>query len=208
MPRGTAGRRAPAKATKDIIIEAALRTLRDLGYSRTTARAVAREGGFNQALIFYHFGSLKNLLLAALDRTSDARLERYRQAVAEAHSFEDLVGVAMTIYREDLEEGHMTVASEMIAGGVTDPELRPQIVARAHRWVDFVEEAIRPMLERSPFGVVAPPRNMAFALVAFYCGVNIFSRLEEDHAQTDALFEMAARVAPLLSPFFGPAQAQ
>jgi AcrR family transcriptional regulator len=200
-------RRAAASPTKDIIIEAALRTVRDLGYSRTTARAVAREGGFNQALIFYHFGSLKNLLLAALDRTSGARMERYRQAVAQAHSFDDLVGVAITIYREDLEEGHMTVASEMIAGGVADPELRPQIVARAHQWVDFVEEAIRPMLERSPFGAVAPARNMAFALVAFYCGVNIFSRLEEDHAQTDALFEMAARVAPLLSPFFGPTQA-
>ncbi len=43
---------------------------------------------------------------------------------------------------------------------------------------------------------------MAFALVAFYCGVNIFTRLEEDHARTEALFDMAANAAPLLQPFF------
>src|SRR6266481_1905830 len=52
-----------ASATRDRLVEAALATLRTHGFPGTTARAIARAGKLNQALIFYHFGSLDRLLL-------------------------------------------------------------------------------------------------------------------------------------------------
>ena len=58
------------KPTAQTIIESALATLRDEGFAGATSRAIARRGAFNQALIFYHFGSLENLLVAALEQTS------------------------------------------------------------------------------------------------------------------------------------------
>jgi AcrR family transcriptional regulator len=47
------------------IAEAALATLKAHGFAGASARAIAHVGGFNQALIFYHFGSVQNALLGA-----------------------------------------------------------------------------------------------------------------------------------------------
>ena len=192
----------PDGDTRQALIDAALATLRNHGHKGATSRTIARTAGVNQALVFYHFGSVNGLLLAALDQTGEDRLARYRDAVAKASSFEDLLGVAIGIYREDLDEGHMTVVAEMMAAGVSDPELRPEIVKRAARWTTFVEDTITPLMERSPFGAIASARDVAFAVVAFYAGINLFTRLQDDHEQMDRLFETAGRFGPLLAPFF------
>src|SRR6476469_8006284 len=106
------------RATRDQILEATLETVREQGFAGATSRAIARRGGFNQALVFYYFGSLDGLLLAALDLTSERRLQRYREAAAGARSLEQLVGVASALYREDRESGHMTVVSQLVAGSL------------------------------------------------------------------------------------------
>src|SRR5687767_14212759 len=68
------------------MIEAALETLRTHGFKGASARAIARAGGFNSALIFYYFGTLHGLLLAALDHSSEQRMRRYREAAEQAKS--------------------------------------------------------------------------------------------------------------------------
>src|SRR5438477_2368367 len=95
--------------TKAQMLDAALQALKTEGFAGATSRAIARTGGFNQALIFYHFGSLDGLLLAALDKTSAERLERYREAVDKADNAEQLAEVAATVHAEDRDRGHMTV---------------------------------------------------------------------------------------------------
>lgn len=192
-----------AEGTKGRIVEAALRTLREEGFAGCSARAVARAGGFNQALIFYHFGTLKELLLAALDRTAEERMARYGPAVEEARTLEDMVSVATEIYREDLEAGHITVLSEMIAGSLAHPELGPEIVARMEPWIDFAERAIARVLDRSPFAGVIPARTLAFAVVALYLGIDLLSYLDRDRPRAEAMFEAAARLAPVLAPLLG-----
>ena len=68
---------AGLNGTKLQIVEAALETLKARGFAGASARVIAREGGFNQALIFYHFGSVQSLLLAALDLISERRMIEY-----------------------------------------------------------------------------------------------------------------------------------
>src|SRR5215218_10073288 len=124
-------------ATKRQIVEAALETLKRDGFAGATSRAIARRGGFNQALIFYHFGTLDGLLLTALDKTSEERLTRYREAVAKAETPEELAEVAARVYKEDRDRGHMTVVSQMIAGSVARPELAREMVARMEPWIEL-----------------------------------------------------------------------
>src|SRR5207245_5150768 len=61
QPRGPTG-----SITRDRLVEAALTTLRTRGFPGTTARAIARAGKPNHALIFYHFASPHPLLPPAL----------------------------------------------------------------------------------------------------------------------------------------------
>ena len=72
--------------TKLEIAEAALETLKEKGFTGASAREVAGVGGFNQALIFYHFGSVRNALLAALDLVSARRMHAYQSLFEQAQT--------------------------------------------------------------------------------------------------------------------------
>jgi AcrR family transcriptional regulator len=192
-------------AKRDQIVSAAFETLRELGYSKASTRAIATKGGFNQALIHYHFGSLTALWLAVIDHSSAIRMERYRAAVAEASTLEEMVEVATTIYREDLDGGHITAMTELIAGSLSDPELAAGLVERMQPWVEFTEEVIGKLLGGTAFEPMIPTREAAQALVAFYMGANLLIRLEPDRATVDSMFQTAQRFAPLISPMLGGA---
>ena len=106
------------------LISAALEALHEEGIVGASARSIASRGGFTQGLIFYHFGSVNELLLAAVDELSSRRAERYEEKLASVTSLRELVAVAGALHQEDLEEGHITVLSQMLAGAATNDELR------------------------------------------------------------------------------------
>jgi len=187
------------------IIEAAIGSLKEVGYTGTSIREIARRGGFNSALISYYFDGLHGLLLAALDHSSHIRMERYARAVEEASDLEELAEVARLIYREDVEGGHITIFSEMVAASLAHPELRPALIARSEPWLDFVEGAIRKAAGDSPVLQLLPPRQIAYGVLCFYLGVNLMTQLDEDTSRIEGLFELAQRVTPLVGPLLGPA---
>ncbi|MDQ3986583.1 MAG: TetR/AcrR family transcriptional regulator [Actinomycetota bacterium] len=198
---GPPPRRARSE-TKQKIIEAALDTLKNSGYRGSTAREISRRGGFNQALIFYHFGSITDLLLAALDETSARRMEAYETAVAGANTVEELIEVASRIYREDLASGHITVLSEMIAGSLSDPELGSEIVARLDPWIDFARLAIEKVLPDA-LRSLASSEEIAYAVVAFYLGIDLLTHLQPGRHEPGKLLDAAERTAPLLGALAG-----
>src|SRR5215211_1118251 len=189
-----------SSATRRQILDAALETLRNEGFAGATSRAIARAGGFNQALIFYHFGTLDGLLLAALDHTSEERLERYRDAIARAESVDELAAAVARLYAEDRERGHMTVVAQMVAGSAARADLKPALVARMEPWLALCEQAIEKALRWLRLPELVPRRELAYAFVTFYLGVNLMTQLDEDRARTDALFERLEALAPLLAP--------
>src|SRR4051812_39102787 len=184
------------RATRDQILEATLETLREEGFAGATSRAIARRGGFNQALVFYYFGSLDGLLLAALVLTSTRRLERYREALAHAKTLEEMVAVSGRLYREDRESGHMTVVSQLVAGSLARRELAPQVLASMEPWLEFARESIERALAGTPLAALVPVEEAASAVITFYLGVNLLSNLDGG-ARTDALFAHLDTLAPL-----------
>jgi AcrR family transcriptional regulator len=188
--------KAAGEQTRRRLIEAAGRTLRTEGYARTTTRAIAREAGVNPALVFYHFGGVDPLLLAALDESSRERMERHRATVAGARTLEDLAAAAAEIYRTDLEGGHIALFSELVGASIAKPELRSQIVERAQPWIAFIEETLQRVIGGTPLGKLLPPRDLAYAAITFYLGINLFTVLDEDRTRTEALFTLAGRLAP------------
>ena len=198
MLKASAQTATKTSPTRDKIVAAALQTMRTAGFTGASARTIAARGDFNQALVFYHFGSVHNLLLAALDATSKQRMERYEAVVAGVRSLPEMVRVAREIYQEDLESGHITVLSEMIAGSITDPDLGPQVAARMQPWIDFAARTIERAVEGTPFADLLPARDLAFAIVAFYIGVDLRTALDGDRARAENLFTMAQNLLPLV----------
>jgi len=187
----------PQGDTKARIVAAALQTLNARGFAGASAREIAKAGGFNQALIFYHFGSVQNLLLAGLDLVSERRMRAYRPAFERAQTLAELAGLARDIYREDLENGYVTVLGELVGGGVSDPELGRQVVARIQPWMELVEAKARTLTAGSVFEPLVRPRDLAFAIIALYLGVDMLSHLDGDRARAESLLDLGIRAAPL-----------
>src|ERR1700678_4685071 len=106
-PRADSGtRRAHSAEVREVLVEAAIGALRETGFAGASAREIARRAGCSQALVFYHFGSVTELLLAALDEVSAVRYARYHAAVQAAGSVPELVAAARSVFEEDLDNGH------------------------------------------------------------------------------------------------------
>ena len=194
-------------STRKRVVVAAIETLKREGFAGTSAREVAKTGGFTQGVVFYHFGGMTELLLAALDETSRQRLERYRAAVEDVDSLHELVTVAAEVFREDLEAGHVKVLAELIAASSSIPDLGPEIKERIDPWIDFTEQAVKRVTADSPLAGLVPARNAAFGIVALYLGLELLTHLDGDRRPAEALFESADGLGQLLGSLFtGPHQ--
>lgn len=187
--------------TKLEIVEAAHRTLVKKGFSGSSAREIAAEGGFNQALIFYHFGSVHNLLLAVLDDVGERRMEAYGAEFAAASTATELATLLKRTYAEDLKHGYVAVLSEMVAAGMTDEVLGPQVAERLEPWTALVETKLDTLLAGLPMGMLAPTRDIAFALIALYLGVDMLSHLQRSQDRAEGLLDAATRGAALIDAF-------
>jgi AcrR family transcriptional regulator len=190
--------RSIREGTRNRIVEAAVQTIKERGFAATSARAIAATGGFNQALVFYHFGSVNDLLIAALDHTSEVRMARYRAAIDSVDTLPELLAVASEAYQEDLAGGHIKVLAEMIAGASAMPELGPEIAKRMQPWITLTEEAVIRVMAGSNVGPLVPSRDLAFAIVSLYLGAAMLTHLTEDAAPAESLFRTGAKVGPLL----------
>jgi AcrR family transcriptional regulator len=186
------------KTTKRQILAAALATLKEEGFAGTTSRAVAARGGFNPALVFYYFGSMDALLLAALDSTSEERLVAYRTALTDARRIDELIAAATRLYREDRDSGHISVVSQMIAGSIVRPELAPEMIVRMQPWIDLCEQVLERIQASSPLAAAIPTRELAYAVATFYLGANLLTHLDPNRTRTDALIAQVAELEPML----------
>ncbi|MFC1429627.1 TetR/AcrR family transcriptional regulator [Streptacidiphilus sp. N1-3] len=187
--------------TKAALVEAAIAALRENGFAGASAREIAQRSGCNQALIFYHFGTVSQLHLAALDAVSAARDTRYRAMVEESHGLSALVRAARAVFDEDLDQGHVTVLVEMIAAAQFNPELRPEVAARIRPWRAFAADSVKDALAGSPAARLLPPDELAHAVVAMYLGLEMLANLEGEREPALALFDRAGKIASLLDIF-------
>jgi AcrR family transcriptional regulator len=112
------------------LVDAAIDSLREVGFAGASARAIAHRAGSTQSQVFYHFGSVVDLLLAALDEVSARRLKAYQPLVETATSPNELLQTARTVILSDLDSGDLKVLVEMVAGAQTVPGLGAQVAQR------------------------------------------------------------------------------
>jgi AcrR family transcriptional regulator len=177
--------------TRAALIAGAIVTLRESGFAAASARRIAGRAGCNQALIYYHFGSVPDLLMAALADISTRRMAAYSELLAHTETLTELIDAAREIVTTDLDEGHLTVLVEMMSGARSVPGLGERIAACVAPWREFAKTAIRGVLAASPIGPLVPAEQAAHAVVAGILGVELLASLDGDRATPLALLDTA-----------------
>lgn len=200
MARGRPSQQA-SDDTRNRILDATIETLRVEGIVGTSARAIARTGDFNQALIFYHFGSITEVLAEALHRIGQERMLRYEARLRNVTTLSDFVRIGAELHHEDKENGGITVLTQILAGSCGDADLSARMAEPFRPWTELVRDAIDRVLAGSPFVGLVSTEDLAFALSSLFIGIELLSSIDPDHSREDSLFETLAGLAVLLSPF-------
>ena len=196
-----------AEATRRRIIDAAIETVKARGFAGASSRAIAATGDVNPALIFYYFDGLHDLLAAALEASSAERLDRHRGRAEAATTLPELLSVLEDIYREDRESGYIRFVSELVAGGVANPDLGTRVVALMEPWIDIAEDAAERVFAGSGLDGLISPRQLAFAAVTFYLGANVLTHLVPERGDIEELLESGRDVAALVELLRGGGRA-
>jgi AcrR family transcriptional regulator len=184
--------------TRAALIEAAIAVLHESGFARASARRIAQRAGCNQALVFYHFGSVNDLLVAALEEVSTRRMAAYRELLHRTGTLAELISGARSVFEADLDAGHVTVLTEMISGAQSVPGLGERVAACLAPWREFAATAIRDVLAASPVAQLLPADEAAHAVVAGLLGLEMLASLDGDRAAALALFDRAQALGDAL----------
>lgn len=202
-PRPAAARRAQSDDVRGALVNAAVDALRESGFAGASAREIASRAGYSQGLVFYHFGSVNDLLLAALDEVSARRMAAYRELLMGAPSMTALAASARDILSNDLHAGYVRVLVEMITAAHSVPGLGEQVADRLRPWRELTEQAVRHALGRSPAARVMPPELTARALVAGFLGLEMLASLDGNEAAALDIVDRAGALARLLDVLAG-----
>jgi AcrR family transcriptional regulator len=198
LAAGETGQRRKSAQVRQNLVTAAIDALREVGFAGASAREIAARAGCSQALVFYHFGSVTDLLLAALDEVSATRMGAYRTLLEQAGSVTALVDSAREIFLADIDAGYVRVLVEMITAAQAVPGLGPQVAQRLAPWREFAETAVRRAVSRSPLARMLPPAEAAHAVVAGFLGLELLTSLDGDRSAALDLFDRARSIARLL----------
>ena len=194
MPSDTHAPARPA-STRDRILEAAWPPCgtRIAGIS---AR-IARHGGFNQALIFYHFGSVDALLVAVARSESERLLDFYAEALREVDSLVGLVAVARRLHDEEFQAGTVAALTQMLAGAVGGAALAQGIRDAFEPWTAGGRDH-RPAARRHALCRRAAGRRPHHRGTALFLGIELLVGVDPDAAAGDGLFGTMESVAWLV----------
>ena len=185
-------------STRDRIIDAASATRANDGVVNASARTIAARGGFNQALIFYHFGSVDALLVEAARHGARRRVAAFRESSEATSGLADLVALATRLHDEDGQSEAVRVLVQMMAAAMSNPEMGSAILDGFEEWIRFVEEAVATAIDGSPLQDVFPVRQMAYAISAMFLGIELIDGLDPERSESAEVFAALGELGRLV----------
>jgi AcrR family transcriptional regulator len=90
------------------LAEAALQTLSELGYARTSLREIAQNSEFTHGVLHYYFRDKVDLILCSVRQYKARCVTRYDRVAADARTYEDLMtGFLAALAQTMRDEAHM-----------------------------------------------------------------------------------------------------
>ncbi|MDL9937827.1 TetR/AcrR family transcriptional regulator [Gordonia sp. ABSL1-1] len=133
-PRRTQAQRTAATRTR--VLDAAIETLVELGYARTTTQEVNRRAGVSRGALLHHFPTREALLVAAVEHLVARRIaEILAQPRTGDEDLEILVGA--------LRGPHFDAALELWVAARTDPALRAALIPLEASFADAIAAGSR-----------------------------------------------------------------
>ncbi|QBI20211.1 TetR family transcriptional regulator [Egibacter rhizosphaerae] len=168
-------------STRARLRTAALDTVHHEGIVGTSARAIARRADANQALIFYHFGTVDQLLAEASRSLSQQRARAYRERLAAVTTMRQLATAARELHHEERASGTVATLAQLIAGARTFPLLAQALRENLDLLTEPVADTLGRLVGDTPLEAVVPADELARSVAAGFVGLELVDDLHEHH---------------------------
>ncbi|MEV5000421.1 TetR/AcrR family transcriptional regulator [Nocardioides sp. LML1-1-1.1] len=165
-------------STREKLLAATLRVVAEQGIAKVSARTIATEAGVNQALVFYHFGSVDDLLAQACEHGARERVEANRAALAEVRDFAALIAVARRVHATEQAAGNVALLGQLLAGASSHPALGPATAAGLELWTREVEGVLARLLGAGPLADLVDVPGLARAVSAAFVGIELYDGVD------------------------------
>jgi AcrR family transcriptional regulator len=195
----TPDKTTPGTTTREKLLEATAAALVEDGVVGVSARTVATRADVNQALIFYHFGSVAGLLDAALRRSVDLAVASYHDRFSDVTTLRELLSVGRDLHEAEKRAGNVLQMAQVMAGALRDQTLAGAGRYAMARWSAEIEAVLRRVLPSTPLGGLVEPAGLARAVAAAFIGLELYDGVDAE-ASADALDALDA-IGALVSAF-------
>jgi AcrR family transcriptional regulator len=190
-----------AKTTRADLLDAALRTIGERGFAGASARTIATEAGQNQALVFYHFGTVNDLIAAACRESTELRVAHYRDRFDRATTFAELLAVGREVHVTEHAEGNVAVLAQLLAGARGNEVVGAAVADALNLWVVEVEKTLARVLADSPLRPLVDLGGLARSISAGFIGIELLDGVDPEGATRAlaSLDQLAVLTETLLS---------
>ncbi|MDQ1725376.1 MAG: hypothetical protein QOG52_2404 [Frankiaceae bacterium] len=168
--------------TRDKLIQGTIATLRDKGIAGTSARVIAAAAGVNQALVFYHFGSVDELIDAACREGAAERVAVYREQFEKVASLRELLALGRSLNETERAAGNVAVLAQVLAGAQQDHNLAAAAQHALALWIEEIETALVRLLAGNPVAEVVDAAGLARGIAASFIGIELYEGVDPDGA--------------------------
>lgn len=150
----------------------------------------------NQALVFYHFGTVDDLLAAACQASTAERVAHWSARLREAGSLRELLSVGRALHEQERELGNVSILAQLLAGAQGDERLAPPTAAALQLWANEIESVLNRLLAGSPVAEVTDVPGLARAVSAAFIGLELYDGV--DRAGTEQALSALDQLAVLI----------
>ncbi|MFL6115923.1 MAG: TetR/AcrR family transcriptional regulator [Catenulispora sp.] len=194
--------------TRTRLLQGAVDALRTQGIAGVSARTIAAAAGVNQALVFYHFGSVDELVAAAALWSTERRVAESRDRLRQVRSLRELLAVGRELWAKESAAdevealgqaltgaqgdsvlaaaakesaaGEVEVLGQVLTGAQTNPVLAVAARDALAVWTGEIEQVLTRVLADSVLGEVADVPGLARAVAASFVGMELAAAVDPD----------------------------
>ena len=183
-------------ATRAKLLTATADCLRETGMAGLSARVIAARADVNQALIFYHFGTIADLVDAACRQAVDGSADSYREEFAAVTSLSELLAVGRALHDRERAAGNVALMAQLMSGAQHDATLAAAARYAMDRWTSEIETVVRRVTSDSPLKDLVDAAGLARAVSAGFIGLELYEGVDATGAglALDALEQLGALV--------------
>jgi AcrR family transcriptional regulator len=195
-----AGRRRGESAgqqARTAIVEATVASLAEDGFSATSARAVADRAGIAAGGVFYHFGSMDDLLAVVFAQCLAARLDRLRAVLSAPHGA--MPEALRDAVSAEFAHPESRALLELVVGAAGSPGLAAQVRAGIEESFVFTRQVVDRLLAGSPLASLLPLDLVAQIAASAFFGLSVLDLVGSD-VDVDGMTALVGALTRLGAP--------